>query len=47
MRRAHLAGWEGRVKGSNAFQPSSAHLISATPINLLKLLHHFARPEFH
>jgi hypothetical protein len=47
MRRAHLAGWDDRVKGSNAFQRSSAHLISDTPINLLKLLHHFAPSEFH
>jgi len=47
MRRAHLAGCDDRVKGSNAFQRSSVHLISRTRINLLKLLHHFAPAEFH
>jgi hypothetical protein len=47
MRRAHLAGWDDRVKGSNALQRSSAHLIGGVRINLLKLLHHFATGEFH
>jgi hypothetical protein len=47
MRWAHLAGRDDRVKGGHASSRSSAHLISDTPINLLKLLHHFAPGEFH
>jgi KipI family sensor histidine kinase inhibitor len=45
MRRPHLAGRDNRVKRERARR--SANVISEVPINLLKLLNHFVRSEFH
>jgi KipI family sensor histidine kinase inhibitor len=45
MRGPHLAGRHDRVKRERGAR--SANIIGKVPINLLKLLDHFARSEFH